>query len=129
MHYGKTTTDPDWHRRARPCVFVGWSTSSPSYRLYDLDARDIVEAAETHVTFQVDNFPMLSHKLHGETLPGDLALNIDGWRSTSDTALHDATDHVLAQWLAGKQICITLANGVGGNGSQIGEAFRRSKTA
>jgi len=78
VHYGKTTTDPDWLRRARPCVFVGWSTFSPSYRLYDLDARDIVEAAETQVTSQVDNFPMLNHKLHGETLPGDLALNIDG---------------------------------------------------
>ncbi len=78
VHYGKITGEPDWQRRARPCVFVGWDRVTPSYRLLDLDAREIILAAPAHVVFHPNIFPMLDHKLHGETLLGNLALNIYG---------------------------------------------------
>jgi len=94
-------------RRARPTVFVGWSTTSPSYKLLDLDTMEVYDRA-AGVRFNCTSFPMLEMKTAGEALPSDIALDLDGWRSAAFEKISDASDHAVAHWCAGKQLALRL---------------------
>ena len=105
-HEGKTTERPHMHRRARPAIFVGWSRTSPSYLLYDLDTHKIYEGS--YVTFDERNFPLLSMLLAGEISTADRAIDIDGWRVCANNTIEDADDAALANWCVGKQILLDM---------------------
>ena len=47
-------------------------------------------------------------KLDGELLPGDRALDLDGWRTPANQDIASTSDFDLAHWCAGKQIVVTL---------------------
>ena len=106
-HEGKDYQNrPHWQRRARPCVFVGWSLDTPSYLLYDIDGHHLFEG--TYVTFDETNFPLMDLLLAGETHTADKQIDVDGWRVSANTSIQEADDFTLAHWCAGKQILVTL---------------------
>jgi hypothetical protein len=106
-HEGKDYQNrPNWQLRARPCIFVGWSMSSPSYLLYDLESYRIFEG--TYVTFDTENFPLLDMQLAGEAHTADKQIDIDGWRVAANTLIDSADDITLAHWCAGKQLVLEL---------------------
>ena len=106
-HEGKDfQSRPNWQRRARPCIFVGWSLDTPSYLLYDIDGHHFFEG--TYVTIDERNFPLMDLLLAGETHTADKQIDVDGWRVSANTTIQDADDFTLAHWCAGKQILVTL---------------------
>ena len=106
-HEGKDYQNrPNWQRRARPCIFVGWSMSSPSYLLYDIETYRLFEGS--YVTFDTNNFPLLDLLLAGETHTADKQVDIDGWRIAANTLIESANDFDLAHWCSGKQLVIEL---------------------
>lgn len=104
-HEGKDYQNrPHWQRRARPCVFVGWSLDTPSYLLYDIDGHHLFEG--TYVTFDETNFPLMDLLLAGETHTADKQIDVDGWRVSANTSIQEADDFTLAHWCADSYSCV-----------------------
>jgi hypothetical protein len=96
--------DYNYTRRARPCIFVGWSNREPAYLLFDLETRSLING--TYVKFHKHVFPMLDMMLAGEVPSSDQAIDVDGWRQNALQHIDSVSDEVLSQWCGNKQIIL-----------------------
>ena len=89
-------------RRARPGIFVGWSMTSPSYLLFDLDTQRIYEGS--YARFEEDVFPLREIALAGEALPSDYVVNVDDWRGVADLPPDEVSDADFARFVSNKGV-------------------------
>jgi len=93
-------------QRATPGIFVGYSKTSPAYRVLDLDTMTIKE--RSRVRFFESNFPLKDMLEAGELCPSDRIQNPDGWRRFGALQPSQVTDAQLGNYLGGKSIQIVL---------------------
>jgi hypothetical protein len=100
-----TQGDSNLSRRGKACIFLGWSRTSESYRLLDLETHRIIDGRR--VTFHEDIFPLKDRQRAGEALPSREPFFVDGTRTLGNIEIKHATDEQLATYCALKSISAT----------------------
>jgi transposase InsO family protein len=99
-------TDTTNQQRATAGIFVGYSKTSPAYRVLDLDTMTIKE--RSRVRFFESDFPLKDMLEAGELCPSDRIQNPDGWRRFGALQPSQVTDAQLGNYLGGKSIQLVL---------------------
>ena len=85
---------------------MGYSKTSPAYRVLDLDTMTIKE--RSRVRFFEKDFPLKGMLEAGELCPGDRIQSPDGWRRFEALHPSQVTDAQLGNYLGGKSIQLVL---------------------
>jgi len=93
-------------QRATAGIFVGYSKTSPAYRVLDLDTMTIKE--RSRVQFFENDFPLKDMLEAGEICPSDGIQNPDGWRRFGALGPSQVSDAQLGNYLGGKSVQLVL---------------------